>query len=174
MINLCNISIDSLFSTCFGKDGRGKTHGNSQQKHTNSGNFCIFWFPYLSLPPYVLQQNGTLPTPFLFYGLVLNKIEGRPTHTHTPHHRSYSLDLPKLPPLSFSHPLLLPMKSVASCMKGADALTQLFPFKEFNKVQSACVDTLLGSDENTVVSAPTGSGKRVCLIFSKTKFWQVF
>ncbi len=37
----------------------------------------------------------------------------------------------------------------------------LFPFESFNRMQSVLLPQLLGSDENMVVAAPTGSGKTV-------------
>ncbi|KAG8838170.1 Sec63 [Serendipita sp. 400] len=39
--------------------------------------------------------------------------------------------------------------------------TSLFPFDVFNAVQSACFPSVFQSQENVVVSAPTGSGKTV-------------
>ena len=40
-----------------------------------------------------------------------------------------------------------------------DKYRSIFPFSHFNNVQSACIQTVLNSDANIVVSAPTGSGK---------------
>ncbi|KAL4247433.1 Meiotic Crossover Helicase [Abortiporus biennis] len=42
-----------------------------------------------------------------------------------------------------------------------DIYRGLFKFGVFNAVQSACFDTIMHSNENMVVSAPTGSGKTV-------------
>ena len=39
---------------------------------------------------------------------------------------------------------------------------QVFPYGTFNEMQSIVADTLLSSDENSIVSSPTGSGKTVC------------
>jgi ATP-dependent DNA helicase HFM1/MER3 len=39
----------------------------------------------------------------------------------------------------------------------------MFPFKVFNAVQSKCFSTIYHSDDNLVLSAPTGSGKTVVL-----------
>ncbi len=37
----------------------------------------------------------------------------------------------------------------------------IFPFDQFNKVQSAVFETVYNTDENVVVAAPTASGKTV-------------
>ncbi len=42
-----------------------------------------------------------------------------------------------------------------------DRFKEMFPFGNFNRMQSAAVPVILGSDENVVVSAPTASGKTV-------------
>ncbi|KII88121.1 hypothetical protein PLICRDRAFT_698570 [Plicaturopsis crispa FD-325 SS-3] len=42
-----------------------------------------------------------------------------------------------------------------------DIYRGIFNFGVFNAVQSTCFDTVVGSNENLVVSAPTGSGKTV-------------
>jgi len=44
-----------------------------------------------------------------------------------------------------------------------DRFRSIFPFPLFNAVQSRCYATVYGSDDNIVVSAPTGSGKTVIL-----------
>jgi hypothetical protein len=43
----------------------------------------------------------------------------------------------------------------------AAAYHALFPFAKFNAVQSACFSNVIETDENMVISAPTGSGKTV-------------
>jgi hypothetical protein len=43
----------------------------------------------------------------------------------------------------------------------ADAFRSIWRFPVFNAVQSYCFDSVYGSDENVVVSAPTGAGKTV-------------
>ncbi|KAI0273477.1 Sec63 Brl domain-containing protein [Gloeopeniophorella convolvens] len=42
-----------------------------------------------------------------------------------------------------------------------DMYRTMFKFGVFNAMQSSCFDTIVNSDENIVVSAPTGSGKTV-------------
>ncbi|PIL24262.1 hypothetical protein GSI_14015 [Ganoderma sinense ZZ0214-1] len=42
-----------------------------------------------------------------------------------------------------------------------DIYRGLFKFGVFNAVQSQCFDTVMGTEENMVISAPTGSGKTV-------------
>ncbi|GAA5826052.1 hypothetical protein JCM5353_004194 [Sporobolomyces roseus] len=42
-----------------------------------------------------------------------------------------------------------------------DAFRSIWRFGVFNAVQSCCFDSVYGSDENVVVSAPTGAGKTV-------------
>lgn len=44
-----------------------------------------------------------------------------------------------------------------------DRFRSVFPFPLFNAVQSKCYDVVYESDNNVVVSAPTGSGKTVIL-----------
>jgi ATP-dependent DNA helicase HFM1/MER3 len=44
-----------------------------------------------------------------------------------------------------------------------DRLRTVFPYPTFNAVQSKCFDTVFMSDDNFVLSSPTGSGKTVIL-----------
>lgn len=44
-----------------------------------------------------------------------------------------------------------------------DRFRSIFPFQVFNAVQSKCFGTTYNSDDNLVLSAPTGSGKTVVL-----------
>ncbi|TFY60086.1 hypothetical protein EVJ58_g5372 [Rhodofomes roseus] len=45
--------------------------------------------------------------------------------------------------------------------RAADVYRGMFKFGVFNAVQSKCFDTVMHTDENMVISAPTGSGKTV-------------
>jgi len=84
--------------------------------------------------------------------------------------RRKSADLPKsfdknlskntqqLPEIPLINPLLnggFGLEKIALCYR------ELFPFDKFNKIQSECFPLLYESDQNCVVSAPTGSGKTV-------------
>jgi replicative superfamily II helicase len=51
---------------------------------------------------------------------------------------------------------LLPVKGTIE-----DKFRGMFPFKDFNRMQSIAVPVILHSDDNVVVSAPTASGKTV-------------
>ncbi|KAH8801628.1 Sec63 Brl domain-containing protein [Xylogone sp. PMI_703] len=44
-----------------------------------------------------------------------------------------------------------------------DRFRQLFPYQLFNAVQSKCFNAMYRTDDNVVISAPTGSGKTVLL-----------
>lgn len=44
-----------------------------------------------------------------------------------------------------------------------DRFRHIFPFPVFNAVQSRCFKTVFGSDDNLVLSSPTGSGKTVVM-----------
>lgn len=46
----------------------------------------------------------------------------------------------------------------------ADAFRSIWRFGVFNAVQSYCFDSVYGTDENVVVSAPTGAGKTVSFV----------
>eukprot|EP00049_Salpingoeca_infusionum_P009352 m.155779 g.155779 ORF g.155779 m.155779 type:complete len:1317 (+) comp14311_c0_seq21:295-4245(+) len=49
---------------------------------------------------------------------------------------------------------------------------ELFSFKFFNAVQSACFDDLFLGDNNIVISAPTGCGKTICMELALFRDWQ--
>lgn len=48
-----------------------------------------------------------------------------------------------------------------------------FQFPEFNRVQTQCIYQLLFSNENLVISSPTGSGKTVLFELAILKLWQI-
>ena len=45
-------------------------------------------------------------------------------------------------------------------------LIKFYKFNEFNEMQEKCSDSLLKSDENCLIIAPTASGKTVLFDFS--------
>lgn len=71
-------------------------------------------------------------------------------------HTSQTLDLPHAPPMVQGIPLLSPHGL-------PDRFRHLFPYKLFNAVQSKCFPHIYKSNDNVVISAPTGSGKTVLL-----------
>jgi ATP-dependent DNA helicase HFM1/MER3 len=71
-------------------------------------------------------------------------------------HRTYGpitrMGLGHAPPIVKSMPLI-------AATELPDRYRSIFPFPVFNVVQSKCFSTAFGSNDNLVVSAPTGSGK---------------
>ncbi|CAM9813986.1 unnamed protein product [Ectocarpus sp. 6 AP-2014] len=51
-------------------------------------------------------------------------------------------------------------------------LSRIWPFQNFNAIQSALFQTAAKSDKNVVVSAPTGCGKTVVLEMAIARLWQ--
>ena len=55
-----------------------------------------------------------------------------------------------------------------------DKFRQVFPYKLFNAVQSKCFEPIYRTDDNMVISAPTGSGKTAILELAICKLVQGF
>ncbi|CAM9166116.1 unnamed protein product, partial [Ectocarpus sp. 12 AP-2014] len=51
-------------------------------------------------------------------------------------------------------------------------LSRIWPFQDFNAIQSALFQTAAKSDKNVVISAPTGCGKTVVLEMAIARLWQ--
>ncbi|KAG8628336.1 hypothetical protein KVT40_004209 [Elsinoe batatas] len=71
-------------------------------------------------------------------------------YNHPTPHQSESMSTPVVRGIPLHSPHELP-----------DRFKAIFPYEFFNAVQSRCFTTLYQSDENFVLSAPTGSGKTV-------------
>lgn len=56
----------------------------------------------------------------------------------------------------------------------AKEFVEMFPFKEFNKVQSECFHLIYNTDKNAVISAPTGSGKTVLFELAVCRLYKNF
>lgn len=74
------------------------------------------------------------------------------------HHRAQ----PKQLSLEHAPPIVQGIRLIAPSDL-PDRFRSIFSFPVFNAVQSKCYTTVYGSDDNVVVSAPTGSGKTVIL-----------
>jgi ATP-dependent DNA helicase HFM1/MER3 len=77
-----------------------------------------------------------------------------PTTLPTP--VSNQFDIPLGPPVAQGIPLVFVTKL-------PDRIRSVFPFPNFNAVQSKCFERIYKSDENFVLAAPTGSGKTAIL-----------
>ncbi|KAI1263136.1 P-loop containing nucleoside triphosphate hydrolase protein [Xylariaceae sp. FL1019] len=64
---------------------------------------------------------------------------------------------PQLPPIINNTRLVDPRQALP------DKFRAIFPYKLFNAVQSRCFPLVYGTDDNIVISAPTGSGKTAIL-----------
>ena len=58
--------------------------------------------------------------------------------------------------------------------KVADLMRQVFEFDRFNKVQTECFHLIYETDENAVISAPTGSGKTALFELAICRLYQEF
>ncbi|BEJ17062.1 hypothetical protein CspHIS471_0604630 [Cutaneotrichosporon sp. HIS471] len=47
----------------------------------------------------------------------------------------------------------------------------LYPFDEFNKIQTQVFPALFTTDDNVLIGAPTGSGKTICAEFALMRLW---
>mmetsp|Transcript_13763 Transcript_13763/g.20677 ORF Transcript_13763/g.20677 Transcript_13763/m.20677 type:complete len:1176 (+) Transcript_13763:3-3530(+) len=69
---------------------------------------------------------------------------------------------PKFPPPTE----LLDLQPLPPAALGESALAKLYGFKEFNPIQTQTFHELFKTDRNTLVCAPSGSGKLVCAEFA--------
>jgi ATP-dependent DNA helicase HFM1/MER3 len=95
------------------------------------------------------QQKYSIPEPGLFQTPQRQSLQ-------YPRYTPRTLDLPHTPPMAQGIPILTPHEF-------ADRFRHVFPYKSFNAVQSKCFYHIYKTNDNFVVSAPTGSGKTVLL-----------
>ncbi|KAB5583218.1 hypothetical protein GE09DRAFT_1247408 [Coniochaeta sp. 2T2.1] len=70
---------------------------------------------------------------------------------------------PPIPPIPPKPPMANGIQLVSPQQALPPNVRSVFPYAVFNAVQSKCFDPAYGSDDNLVVSAPTGSGKTAIL-----------
>ncbi|KZT02310.1 P-loop containing nucleoside triphosphate hydrolase protein [Laetiporus sulphureus 93-53] len=105
-----------------------------------------------TVPPGVLSAHNTRPP--MIPGLLSTSDRLAPHANEAPHDN-------RCDPARGSNPRNahgIPLRPVS---KLPDMYRSLFKFGVFNAVQSSCFDTVMDTDENMVISAPTGSGKTV-------------
>ena len=70
-------------------------------------------------------------------------------------------------PAKFPPPTeLLDLQPLLPSALGEPALTRIFPFKEFNPIQTQTFHELFKTSKNCLVCAPSGSGKSCCALFA--------
>jgi ATP-dependent DNA helicase HFM1/MER3 len=83
-------------------------------------------------------------------------VAGAVKHSDSARLQPNLINLPQAPPICQGIQLV-PVSTLP------DRLRTVFPYPTFNAVQSKCFDTIFRTDDNFVLSSPTGSGKTVIL-----------
>ncbi|KAI0142890.1 P-loop containing nucleoside triphosphate hydrolase protein [Xylariaceae sp. FL1272] len=118
--------------------------------------------------PSIYSSSTTSSPPVAGQSSPLSRVRAKPGHlavgskpsTVPKWGQSFHLDLdhaPQLPPIINNTRLVDPRQALP------DKFRAIFPYKLFNAVQSKCFPLAYDTDDNIVISAPTGSGKTAIL-----------
>ena len=142
---------DSLQSTVLTKAGHYLHTPEQQTAQMTSSPEKLF----LSSPSYQASQNQqrrrqNQHAPYL-RAMTREHVPETPRRTH-------NIEDPRQINLGHAPPLVQGIQLV-SPHQLPDKFRSIFPYPTFNAVQSKCFSTIYDTDENFVLSAPTGSGK---------------
>ena len=133
---------------------------------------------YLNTPPNQTTETSSSPPTFppSSPSLALTQRRNIPNLREAGQHVTQDSSIPPFP--TFDHnkrqpqPKRLALSHAPPIVQGirlvspnelSDRFRSVFPFQLFNAVQSKCYSSIFDSNDNVVVSAPTGSGKTVIL-----------
>ena len=133
---------------------------------------------YLNTPPNQTMETSSSPPTFppSSPSLALTQRRNIPSLREVGQHATQGSSIPPFPAfvhnnrqaqpkrLALSHaPPIVQGIRLVSPNELSDRFRSVFPFQLFNAVQSKCYSSIFDSNDNVVVSAPTGSGKTVIL-----------
>ena len=123
-------------------------------------------YQYDSSSPNRMQSSPSFPVGQRKRTRALRQNEHDPGDDFAPRHPSLDLQHADPRPSKKAPRHGLPMVQgvqLISLLDLPDRFRSIFHFQVFNAVQSKCFDTIYHSDDNLILSAPTGSGKTVLL-----------
>ncbi|RKF59431.1 ATP-dependent DNA helicase MER3 [Erysiphe neolycopersici] len=161
--NSPNISQRCQVPALFKSSSNLQTPGSQSASATSSSSFAGISSSPTARLSFRRESNRAIESNYQDSDLISNKDEDNPGTQST---YIYSNLLPSPDPkcLALKHaPPMAQGIQLISPHELPDRIRQIFPYELFNAVQSKCFGTIHNTDDNLVVSAPTGSGKTALL-----------